>query len=75
MIGVSPGVLSPGSHRTAPADFATNATPVPLVMMVMTGTGDVQEDASETGVSKLCLHNEFHRLELEVVSGRSVHNQ
>jgi hypothetical protein len=46
-----------------------------MVMMIITGTGHVQKDASETGVSKMCLHKWFHRLELEVVNWRSVHNQ
>ena len=46
-----------GGYRTAPVDFTPDAPPVPLIMMIITGTGHVQEDASETGVSQVCLHN------------------
>jgi hypothetical protein len=36
-------------------EFAADAAPVPAEFMVAAGAGDVKEDASETGLSKLCL--------------------
>jgi hypothetical protein len=36
-------------------EFAADAAPVPAEFMIAAGARDVQEDASETGLSKLCL--------------------
>jgi hypothetical protein len=36
-------------------ELPANAAPVPAEFMIAAGAGDVQEDASETGLSKLCL--------------------
>lgn len=46
---------------------------MPLVAMIVTGTGRVEEDASETGMSKMCLHRSI-KLGLPVVRD-CVHNK
>jgi len=63
------------SCRAAPAELAADPAPMPLILMIAAGADHVQEDAPETGVSELCLHNRANRLEQLVVSDCSVHNQ
>jgi hypothetical protein len=45
------------AHHPPTADFAADTVPMPVVVMIVTGTSHVQEDASETGMSEMCLHN------------------
>jgi len=54
-------------HRAARAprlafeDFPADAAPVPLVMVIVAGTGQVKKDAAETGLSEFSLHKSLLR--------------
>jgi hypothetical protein len=46
------------------SEFPEDSAPVPLVMVVVAGTGQVKKDAAETGLSELSLHKNLLHFEI-----------